>query len=87
MSKGAVKAISFREPVKHGRVLLPMNTPVAFEDPDAAPYFLNAGWASETAEEPVLTYSAEEIEVDPETVHANTTRKVMDGPLDQPAGA
>jgi hypothetical protein len=79
------KALIFREPVKHGRVLLPVNTPVAFEDPDANPYFINAGWASETDEEPQLTYSAEEIEVDPETVHAGTLRRVLDGPLDQPA--
>lgn len=61
-------SIIFNQAVKHGKSQFFPGVPVAFEDEDAAPYFLAAGWADETDQSPLHTYSKGEIDIDPETV-------------------
>lgn len=75
------KSIIFRHAVKHGRHHFLPGVPLAFEDADAAPYFIGAGWADESDQEPVHTYPAGEVDIDPDTVFAdgpNKGRKVME---------
>ena len=40
---------------------------LAFEGERVEEYFINAGWAEETDDEPARTYSEDECSVDPET--------------------
>ncbi len=70
-------AIKFWFPVKHGRHLFVPNVPLAFEDEDAVPYFLAAGFADASDDEPVMTYPKSSIDIDPETISAATGKKVM----------
>lgn len=56
-ANSAVKAVVFNQTVKHGRHEFLPKVAVAFEDPDAAPYFVAAGWAAYTADDPVRVYS------------------------------
>lgn len=67
--------------VKHGRLAFVPGTAYAFEDPDAASYFKGCGWAEDTTDEPQVTFSLGEIDIDPETVFGggpNKGRKVAD---------
>lgn len=75
-------AVIFNQPVKHDRLQFFPDVPIAFEDPNADTYFVNAGWAALTDDEPVHTYSADEVVIDVETVHAagpNRGLPVMEG--------
>lgn len=65
-------AVKFNQPVKHGSVQLVPGVAVAFEDPDADPYFIAAGWAEATTDDPVFTYTEEQINVDPLARSAET---------------
>ncbi len=40
--------IKFNQTVRHGRLEFNPDTPLAFEDKDAEPYFIAAGWAEES---------------------------------------
>lgn len=78
-SAKAAGAIKFRFPVKHGTLQFIPNVALAFEDKDAAPYFIAAGFADETDDDPVMTYPQDSVSIDPETVFAGTRQKVMEG--------
>ena len=74
------QTITFRAPVKHGTLQFFPGVPVAFEDADAAPYFIAAGFADPSKGEPVHTYPKSSIDIDPETVFGSGDRvgqKVM----------
>lgn len=67
------KSLIFKGPgvTKQGAAQIPPSLPVAFEDPDAAPFFVKVGWADESTLDPVITYSQEEVSIDPETVYGS----------------
>jgi len=60
--------IKFLTPTRHGAVTFPPNTPLAFENPLAEPYFKGAGFAEDCSDEPVMTYADAEVVIDPATV-------------------
>lgn len=70
-------AIKFTTPgvVKHGKLSFAPGVAYAFEDPDAEPYFIAAGWAAKTKEAPVHTFTLGEIDIDPATVFGSGDKK------------
>ena len=83
MSKkeGGVSAATFKGVTKHGRFTFMPGIVYGFEDPDAVPYFVAAGWADPSNEDPAMIVTLEEIDIDPETVFAGGTnrgKKVME---------
>lgn len=60
--------IKFNQRVKHGRLDFHPKLVYGFEDPDAAPYFKACGWAEDSDEEPDVTISIDELDIDPVTV-------------------
>lgn len=70
-------AVIFNQSVKHGRVQFLPGVAVAFEDADAEPYFIAAGWADETKDEPVHTYGLGEVDADPLTRFGETGKFVQ----------
>jgi hypothetical protein len=70
--------------VKHGTIIMQPGSIVGFEDPDAAPYFIAAGWAEPSDEEPSIVYTQGEVDVDPTTVfgtneHPDKGKRVLGG--------
>jgi len=61
--------------VKHGKLSFAPGVAYAFEDKDAEPYFIAAGWAEATHDAPVHTYSLGEIDIDPATVFGGGSNK------------
>lgn len=73
--------IVFNQRVKHGTRDFHPGVVYAFEDPDAAPYFVACGWAEETGADPAVTISLGEIDIDPGTTWASgpmAGRRVLD---------
>jgi hypothetical protein len=70
-------AVIFNQAVKHAALQLIPGVPVAFEDDGAEGYFIAAGWADTTDDEPVHTYPVGSAPVDPLTRFADTGRYVM----------
>lgn len=68
-------ATVFNQRVKHGRLDLHPGVLYGFEDPDASPYFVAAGWAEETADDPVVLISEGEVEIDPDTTFADGEKR------------
>ena len=68
-------AIKFNQPVKHGRHLFTPGATVSFKDKDAEAYFKAAGWATASRAKVQHTYSAGEVEIDPETVFATGNKR------------
>lgn len=73
-------AVKFHQPanggqILHGREVFIPGVSLAFEDPDAEPFFIKAGWAEATEEPPALTYSQERVSIDPEAVFADGPSK------------
>lgn len=64
----ALRAIRFRHDVKHGTLHFLPGIAFAFEDPDAAPYFIAAGYADDTGDPPQRVFALGEIDIDPATV-------------------
>ena len=64
-------SIVFNRRYKHDRLDFLPTVPLAFEDPDAAPFFLALGVAEESELEPVVTYGIGEIDIHPLTVWNN----------------
>jgi hypothetical protein len=62
-----MQAVIFKNLTKHGTLTFLPSVPLAFEDADAAPYFIACGWAEATDQEPLHTYLAGEVDVDPLT--------------------
>lgn len=61
--------------VKHGKLSFAPGVSYAFEDTDAEPYFIAAGWASPTKDAPVHTFTLGEIDIDPGTVFGGGDKK------------
>lgn len=61
-------AIKFSGPTRHGHHTFAPTIALAFDDEDAETYFVKAGFAEATNDEPVMTYPAGSVEIDPETV-------------------
>jgi len=68
-------AVIFNQRVRHGKVDFHPGPVYAFEDPDAEPYFVAAGWASTTGDAPTVTISLDEIDIDPATIFGDGPRK------------
>lgn len=70
-------AIKFITPgiVKHGTLTFSPGVSYAFEDKDAEPYFIGAGWAETTKDDPVHTFTLGEIDIDPATVFGGGQNK------------
>jgi hypothetical protein len=67
--------ITFKSLTKHGRLAFAPGPKYAFEDPDAAPYFLAMGWAEKAEGEPDFVIPIGELDIDPETVFADGPNK------------
>lgn len=65
--------VIFNESYKHGRLEFFPGVSVAFEDPDAEPFFKKVGVAEATDLPPVKTYSQDEVSIDPETAFVDGT--------------
>lgn len=70
-------AVVFNQVVRESRNILLPGVVLAFEDPDAEPYFVAMGWAEASSDTPVMTYSAEEVSVDPMARVAETGQYVL----------
>jgi hypothetical protein len=67
--------IVFNQRVKHGRLDFHPTIAYGFEDPDAAPYFTACGWASASTDEPAVTITLEELDIDPCTIFGDGANK------------
>jgi hypothetical protein len=65
-------AFIFNQRVKHLRLDFHPTVVYGFEDPDAAPFFTALGFGETTDETPVVVISADELNIDPETVMASS---------------
>lgn len=63
--------------VKHGKQSFAPGVPYAFEDADAEPYFIAAGWAKKTKDAPVHTFTLGEVDIDPATVFGGGDKRGM----------
>lgn len=70
-------SVIFNQIVREGRNILMPGVVLAFEDPDAEPYFVAMGWAEQTDAEPVMTYTQDEVSVDPLARSAETGKYVL----------
>jgi len=72
--------IKFKEAVKHGTNTFPPTVALAFEDDRAEEYFVAAGWAEQTDDDPIMApYPEGTVTIDPDTVFAGTANKVLEG--------
>lgn len=74
--------LSFKEPVKHGKMQFVPGPVYGFEDVDAAPYFTALDWAEASKAEPTIIVTIGEIDIDPQTVFGSGDRrgqKVLEG--------
>lgn len=60
--------VKFNHVTKHGKLQIAPSISIAFEDEGAEAYFVAAGFAEETDEEPVMTFPEGSVTVDPETI-------------------
>lgn len=75
-----MNAIVFKSVTKHSKFEFMPGVPVAFEDPDAVPYFVDGmHWADRTDAAPVRVYSQEEVSIDPMAVDGATGKLVLTG--------
>ncbi len=65
-------AFIFNQRVKHGRLDFHPTVVYGFEAPDAAPYFAALGFGEVSNGSPAVIISAEELDIDPETVLASS---------------
>lgn len=73
-----MQAVIFKSLTKHGTLTFLPSVPLAFEDEDAAPYFMKAGWAEATDQEPLHTYLLGEVDIDPLTRDNSTGKLVVE---------
>lgn len=69
--------IEFNQRVKHGRLDFHPGVAYDFEDADAAPYFIAAGWAATTSAPAAVTIGIDELDIDPLTRSAETGAYVL----------
>lgn len=60
-------AVEFHSVTKHDKLQIAPSISIAFEDEGAEAYFIAAGWAVETEDEPVMTFPEGSVTIDPET--------------------
>lgn len=72
-------AIKFNQAVKHERLQFIPGVALKFKDAKAEDYFVAAGWAEKTKEKPAHTYEKGSVEIDPDTISADTGKKVLEG--------
>lgn len=60
---------------KHGRLIIAPNVATAFDDEHAEDYFVAAGWAEDSDEDPVVIYPVGSVKIDPNTVFADGPNK------------
>lgn len=70
----AVKFIT-KGVVKHGKHSFAPGVVYGFEDADAEPYFIAAGWAEASNEKPVHVFTVGEVDIDPATAFGSGPRK------------
>lgn len=68
-------SIIFTGPTKHGAQTFAPSVPLAFEDEGAEAYFVAAGFAKDSKAEPVMTFPAGSVDIDPTTVFADGPNK------------
>lgn len=71
--------VQFNQRVLHGRIEFLPGVVVAFEDTNGDAYFINAGWAVATTDDPVRTYSFDEVSIDVTTRVAGTGALLIEG--------
>lgn len=69
--------IKFTGPTRHGTHTFPPGVALAFEDPGAEEYFCKADFAKESSAEPTFTYPVGSVVIDPETVRADNSKRVL----------
>lgn len=73
----------FNQAVKQSGIeFIPNKVVYGFEDPDAGPYFIAAGWAEASNDEPDLVIGINRLDIDPDAVWAtgpNRGQKVLGG--------
>lgn len=62
-------AVKFKEVALHGKNRFLPNHAYGFEDKDAEPFFIAAGWAEPTKDEPEYVFPLGEVDIDPATIH------------------
>lgn len=60
---------------KHGRLAFNAGVTYGFEDPDAVPYFVAMGWATETDDPADVVIGIGELDIDPLTTFADGPNK------------
>lgn len=65
----------FNQRIKHGRLDFHPGVKYGFEDPDAVPYFIACGWGEPSADDPAVTITIGEIDIDPCTIWADGPNK------------
>lgn len=68
-------AIKFNQRVKHGGHDFHPGVAYSFDDADAEPYFKICGWAEDTDDDPAVTFTAGEVDIDPCTIWADGANK------------
>jgi hypothetical protein len=68
-------AVKFNQTVRHGTMQFAKGSVIAFEDRDAEPYFIAAGWAEPSTAAPAITYDIGAVDIDPETVFGDGQNK------------
>jgi hypothetical protein len=61
--------------IKQDRLLLAPSVSTAFNDEHAEDYFIAMGWATETNDEPTVTYPEGSVTVDPKVVFGSGEKK------------
>lgn len=68
-------AIKFNTLTKHGKLQFVPHVAVAFADDQAEEYFVAAGWADKSSEEPHHTFPIGTCKIDPDAVFADGAKK------------
>ena len=85
MANSKRDTVIFGDECRHDRHRFAPGIPIRFEGAGVAGYFEKAGWAEFSSEEPKMTFTAEEVTIDPETINHATGLKVMDASSNQEA--
>jgi hypothetical protein len=68
-------AVEFKHTVKHGRLQFHAGPVYGFKDARAEEYFVKAGFADKSNKKAMVTLPKGSVEIDPETVFANSGGK------------
>ena len=73
-----VETIKFTDDVRHDRLRFLPGSVIGFKSKPHADYFVRCGWATPSKEKPQAVFEADELTIDPETIHHETGLKVKD---------